>query len=192
MKLKFYSLCALVACIILISGCEKTKQVLGQSKEGPDEFAVYQRAPLSLPPNYNLKPPTPGAKRPQATKPRDRAIQALGIKGLTPRQKIISANNNIRLSPGEQSLLQITGAINADSSIRSQIETETNLMAMEDKSFTDKIASWQGKNKFGTVVDPKKEAQRIRENLASGRALNNGEIPIIKRRKKPLLEGVFQ
>ena len=66
MMSKIYPLCALLAAVAFLSGCEETKRALGQTKEGPDEFAVYQRAPLSLPPEYGLKPPNPGADRPQA------------------------------------------------------------------------------------------------------------------------------
>lgn len=191
MKLKFFPFCFLVISIALLSGCEKTKQALGQSKEGPDEFSVYQRAPLSLPPNYGLKPPTPGVTRPQAAKPRNRAIQALGIKESAPSRKISNTDDNANMSPGEQSLLKITGALNADSSIRSKIENETNIMATENEAFTDKIAFWQSNKKFGTVIDPKKEAQRIRTNLASGLALNKGQYPTIKRKNRAILQGIF-
>jgi len=34
----------------------------------PDEFAVVEGAPLTMPPNFNLVPPQPGAPRPQEAK----------------------------------------------------------------------------------------------------------------------------
>ena len=40
-----------------LSGCTDVKEVLGYTKQSPDEFQVYARAPLSLPPDYNLRPP---------------------------------------------------------------------------------------------------------------------------------------
>ncbi|MBM3559287.1 MAG: DUF3035 domain-containing protein, partial [Alphaproteobacteria bacterium] len=47
---------------LAVGGCgEDTKRSLGLSKPAPDEFSVVSRAPLSLPPNYTLRPPRPGA-----------------------------------------------------------------------------------------------------------------------------------
>ena len=64
MNSKFNLLFIVLTIVSLLSGCEKAKQALGQTKEAPDEFAVFQRAPLSLPPDYALKPPRPGSERP--------------------------------------------------------------------------------------------------------------------------------
>ena len=71
----------LLAASAALSGCEQAKQALGQSKQPPDEFAVFQRAPLSVPPDFGLRPPAPGAERPQAVNPRDQARAALGRAG---------------------------------------------------------------------------------------------------------------
>jgi hypothetical protein len=192
MNTKIYSLFGVLATALLLSGCEDTKRALGQTKEAPDEFAVYRRAPLSLPPDYGLKPPTPGADRPQAVNPRDRAVQALGIGQTRANQQVGSTTESSRLSPGERSVLQLTGAINADPSIRLQVQRETSILAAESVSFTDKIAFWQKASQFGTTVDAPKEAKRIRENLALGKPLNSGDIPTIKRKSKALLEDVFK
>src|ERR1044072_3060180 len=48
-----------------LAGCENTKEMLGLTKRSPDEFQVVSRAPLTMPPDYSLRPPTPGAPRPQ-------------------------------------------------------------------------------------------------------------------------------
>lgn len=37
-------------------GCGLTNQDLGLEKSAPDEMMVVSRAPLSLPPEYNLRP----------------------------------------------------------------------------------------------------------------------------------------
>lgn len=59
-----------------LSGCGMGK-ALGVSKNSPDEFAVVSKAPLVLPPDYELRPPKPGAERPQETNPTEAAKQAL-------------------------------------------------------------------------------------------------------------------
>ncbi|HYN39224.1 MAG TPA: DUF3035 domain-containing protein, partial [Rhodospirillales bacterium] len=49
---------ALLAAVVLTGGCEGIKQELGIGvKRPPDEFTVYSRAPLSMPPDFALRPP---------------------------------------------------------------------------------------------------------------------------------------
>ena len=44
-------------CVAALSACSSvTKERLGLSKSAPDEFMVAPRAPLSLPPEYDLLP----------------------------------------------------------------------------------------------------------------------------------------
>src|SRR5260370_22235205 len=54
-----------LACALLISGCSDLKKAIGLERTSPDEFAVESRAPLTMPPDFNLRPPQPGATRPQ-------------------------------------------------------------------------------------------------------------------------------
>ena len=51
--------------VLLISGCTDLKRAIGLEKTEPDEFAVESRAPLEMPPDFDLRPPQPGASRPQ-------------------------------------------------------------------------------------------------------------------------------
>ena len=56
----------LALCASLLVACgERTRTALGYGKQSPDEFSVVTRAPLSIPPDYGLRPPTPGVSRPQ-------------------------------------------------------------------------------------------------------------------------------
>jgi len=52
-----------IVCAIAVSvaGCDTIRQAAGQDKQSPDEFAVVTKAPLVIPPDYNLRPPTAGA-----------------------------------------------------------------------------------------------------------------------------------
>ncbi len=53
-----------VAAALASGGCESgTKDLFGRGKLPPDEFAVYTRAPLSLPPNYGQRPTGPNPCR---------------------------------------------------------------------------------------------------------------------------------
>lgn len=55
MKIVNYSALLFLGCTLL-SGCGVTKKDLGLVKESPNEFMVMSRAPLSLPPEYDLRP----------------------------------------------------------------------------------------------------------------------------------------
>ena len=69
---------ALLIGTMLLSGCTSQQtNVFAQEKASPDEFAVYSRAPLSLPPDFGLRPPRPGVTRPQTVMPRNEAKKAL-------------------------------------------------------------------------------------------------------------------
>ena len=48
-----------------LSGCNSAGQALGITKVTHDEFRVVTKAPLTIPPDYSLRPPSPGEPRPQ-------------------------------------------------------------------------------------------------------------------------------
>ena len=48
---------------------------------GPDEFAVESRAPLTIPPEFALRPPQPGAPRPQEITAAERAKRVIDTAG---------------------------------------------------------------------------------------------------------------
>jgi hypothetical protein len=59
---------ACVAAVSLLTACSggsNWKQTLGIEPTSPDEFAVESRAPLTIPPDFDLRPPAPGTVRPQ-------------------------------------------------------------------------------------------------------------------------------
>ncbi len=172
--------------ILLLAGCEKTREFIGLEKSAPDEFAVYSRAPLSLPPDYSLKPPAPGESRPQASEPRRDARTAL--LGRNAGRKRPSPQDG---SPGLQALLRATGGDLSDPNIRSQINAETSILAEEDKSITDMILFFATPTEYGSAVDPAREAERIQANQALGNPITEGRVPTLKRKRKGLLEGVI-
>src|SRR5690606_37352619 len=63
---------------LALAACEGVKQELGMTKQPPDEFAVVaSKAPLVVPPDFTLRPPRPGAPRPQEPQPTEAARNAL-------------------------------------------------------------------------------------------------------------------
>lgn len=188
-RMRWIVLAAAVA--VVFGGCGDTKELLGQGKRPPDEFAVYSRAPLSLPPDYALRPPAPGTTRPQNVMPRDTAKQALIGEQFNTQAGGASSVEGVGVSPGTQVLLERTGALDADPEIRTQVNSETSILAEEDQSFTERLMFWGTPTEYGTVVDPVQEARRIHENQALGQPITDGETPTIERKRRALLEGIF-
>lgn len=182
-----------VAALVGLTGCEGARKTFGLTKEAPDEFSVYSRAPLSLPPDYTLRPPEPGSRRPQAVNPRDRARDAVLTAGGT-RSGDFELRNVDRGEPsrGEVAILHRTGAINANSEIRGIVDRESAFLAEEDKSITDRIIFWGVPTQAGAAVDAEAEAKRLREARALGEPLNEGTVPTIKRRQKGILEDLVK
>jgi hypothetical protein len=65
----------------LLSGCDSFKRAVGIERTSPDEFAVESRAPLTIPPDFNLRPPQPGATRPQETSYSNKAQSSVDNAG---------------------------------------------------------------------------------------------------------------
>src|SRR5882757_1421178 len=65
--------------LLLLGGCssDRLARAFGLTRDAPDEYTVTTRAPLSMPPDYNLRPPRPGAARPQEQSERQQAQEAL-------------------------------------------------------------------------------------------------------------------
>lgn len=171
--------------MLALSGCSDVKRAVGWEKAPPDEFQVVERAPLAMPPDFSLRPPSPGATRPQEGSVRDQArAQLLGTRSVTP----VSTQGR---SQGDVSLLKKAGAENIQADIRSLVNKETQSLAEADKSFTDKVVFWRKPAPYGEAVDATKEAQRLRENQALGKSVSDGDTPHIKRRQRGMLEGLM-
>src|SRR3990170_1233498 len=99
---------------LAVSACGGFRENLGLTKQSPDEFRVVSRAPLTLPPDYSLRPPEPGAPRPQVGTPSQQAERAVFANSQNAAVQQASAPR----TAGEQALLAATGAEQADPNIR--------------------------------------------------------------------------
>ncbi|MEX2201714.1 MAG: DUF3035 domain-containing protein [Dongiaceae bacterium] len=176
-----------------LAGCQNVQDQFGLTKTPPDEFVVYARAPLSVPPDFALLPPEPGAPRPQEATPRQQAETALFANSgtFTTGGDLGGGAEFNPQSVGEQAFLQSAGADGIDPSIRSLVDTENSTLAEQSTTFTDTLVFWRDPAPYGTVVDPAAEQQRIQENAALGVPVTTGETPIIERKEKGILEDVF-
>jgi hypothetical protein len=75
--------------------------------------------------------------------------------------------------------------------VRRQVDSESLRLEQPDRSLVDSLMFWRDAPPPGTVVDPQREAQRLRENAALGRDSEQGETAIIQRRRQGLFESIF-
>ncbi len=173
-----------LALLMSLVGCgsgDDLARSIGLTRDAPDEFTVTTRAPLSMPPDFSIKPPQPGASRPQ-----ERSASASAAAALSPQTALSSAS---KTSPGEQALLAASGP-QAPSGIRTDVNKEAHLDA-GNPSFTDRLMFWKAAPQAGTVVDPTKESQRLHENAALGQPTQAGDTPIIQPKSTPLLNSLL-
>jgi len=183
---------ALIALVtIALGGCSAFENLGGGKKVSPDEFKIVSHSPLTMPPNAELRPPRPGEPRPQEVTPADQAKEALSPTLAGRVQDRVSGKQPA--TPGnasEQALVAKASTGGVDPNIRAVVNKDTKVMADNDKSFIDSLIFWQDKQPPGTIIDPAKEQQRIRDAQASGQP-SPAPTPTIERRKRGLLEGIF-
>ncbi len=173
-----------------LAACSSLGSILGADKAPPDEFRVVSRAPLSLPPDYGLTAPQPGAARPQETDIRQTARQIVVDRDSGPvrqEQSSVFAGRD----PGEATFLRLAGATQADPNIRATVNRESAVLAEAETGFVDSLMFWNSPQQPGVIVDADKEARRLRENAALGRSPTTGETPTIRRKGDGLTQGIL-
>ncbi len=178
---------------LALSACGMLDNLGGAKKTSPDEFRVVTHAPLAMPPDAELRPPRPGTPRPQETPAAEQARQLVtggrtAGPGGTPAAAVAARPAPSEVS--ERALLARAGVDKADPNIRGRVNEESRVIASSDKSFFDWLLFWHESPPPGVVIDPVKEQQRLREGQASGTP-PSGDTPVIQRRKRGFLEGIF-
>ncbi len=140
------SLLLATALVPLIAACASGP------KRTPDEFAVITKPPLTVPPDYALRPPRPGELRPQTLSSSQRTEQLLlGDRASTPP------------SDGELQFIQNVGALEVDPSIRDILNAENGSIAKKDASLANRILFWR-------VVDGEVDDSDARLDVANREA----------------------
>jgi hypothetical protein len=170
---------------VLLAGCsvngDSLSRTFGLTRDTPDEFSVTTQAPLAMPPDYAIRPPRPGAPRPQDVPDQEAAEQAL-----IPQAALNAPTTG--MSPGQEALVAQAGPP-APADIRAEVSQD----ASKDygRSFADRLMFWRPTPQPGIVVDPTRESQRLRQNAALGQSPQSGETPIIQPKPRGWLQGIF-
>jgi len=153
-------------CLPVLAGCGQgtVQDALGMGKRSPDEFAVVSRAPLILPPDFDLRPPGRGeAPRPAGTTAdRARATLTGGVAEPAPDvppateptistarpaspedEPVTSAAQPMRSeSAGEAALLRQTGTAGSDPGIRTRLADEGAGPAEVEPAMFERLMSY--------------------------------------------------
>lgn len=164
-------LSALAATALIASGCTSTSRALGLQKSAPNEFNILTKAPLVIPPEYNLRPPELGASSAENNYSQRSAREAL-----------LGPIDSTEPTRGEIALMAKAGVNRANPEIRLEIDG-SNSVERKSQGFTDRVMFWRD----GAVVDdkgvqapldPEQEARRL-ESINS--ATGGGKVEITRR-----------
>lgn len=157
----------LLSAAAALAGCDSIREASGTTKEPPDEFAIVTKAPLIIPPDYNLRPPKPGAAPTNQVEPTQAAQQAL----IGADNQTIANSFSGNESQGERLLLANAGAQNADPNIRQDLVADETAMQTASDSFTNQILFWQQPSTPGDAgVDADAEAAKLHAAQPAGTA----------------------
>jgi len=161
--------------------CVATLGLAGACSSGPrtpDEFRVVRKAPLTVPPEYSLRPPAPGEARPQELAPDAEA-----------RVAVFGRDFGAEASAGEQALVAKAGGDAVDRSIRASVDYDSSQSLKKSQSFADSVLSFGG-NRSDTVVDAAAEAERLRSEQDAAQEVTGGGDVMIRRKSSSKLPGL--
>lgn len=161
-----------------LSACARTSKALGLTKTAPNEFNILTKAPLVVPPEYNLRPPKVGASSAENNYTQKAARDAL-----------IGNVDAAEPSQGEIVLMSKAGVSRANQEIRLVIDGE-NAVERKTEAFTDQILFWRdGKavTAEGQPLDAEGEERRLR---AATSATGGKPVTITKRPSRAKLPGL--
>jgi len=157
MRSKFVPTLVLAAAALSLGGCQSMRETLGMTRKPPDEFAVTTKAPLVIPPGYNLMPPAPGAAPTNSLQTDAQAQAAMFGAGDT---TAIAANITGNYSAGERMLLATAGVNRADPGIRQLLQSDQGRMQGADAGFTTRLLGTAPSPNTGQPINANAELER--------------------------------
>lgn len=182
----------------VLSACSgNVKETLGLKKQAPDEFRVVSNQPLSVPPDFRLIEPTPGAKRPHVSALDKQAEAVLfgseeeQVSTLN-REQILTSSLTSR---GESALLSRAGVSEADPNIRDILTEEERVQVVEEeeKGFFSKVIDYTrgvGDDE-APELDAVAEKKRISEAQKAGEEVTGDDTAIHEKKDTGLLGRLF-
>ena len=161
MKTSFLFSIAAMAGVVLLSGCSSFDKALGKTKNSPDEFQVVVRPPLTLPPNFNLRPDE------------DTSAQPASNDAVSLTNQVLTQSASTQVT----GLDTLFGFDEIEPDIRTTVDEETIGIQIE-KRLPIQIL-FGGQPNVGPNLVSESEALRIRRAIAKGEDLTSTPTPAI-------------
>lgn len=198
MKHYFYGLMTGLA---LLSACESgdVRNAVGLDRAAPDEFRVVSRPPLSVPPDFDLRPPTPGQEArsmPSTESEAKKLVFGEGSDSAKPAAILEEPAIDTAVAPvvsselsssAESNFLKKLGTDKADPEIRTVIHQDNKNAPITDKDASP-IEKILGIDSGEPVVDAKAESNRIKANKEKGKPINTGKVKVVDPKKQSVLD----
>jgi hypothetical protein len=164
---------ALGLCTVVLSGCDSIRKAAGMNKKSPDEFAVTTKAPLVIPPDFNLRPPMPGAPPTNQLDPSSNAEAAL-FTNVDPQTVANGMRGNY--TPGEKLLLANAKVQRVDPAIRARLNADQRAAVQNaDRSFTDRVLNTAASPDTGKAVNADAEIAKGSKKTGSAKPAKKEE-----------------
>ena len=138
--MKKLSVIAAGGVLALTAACASGASNRGINTSQSDEFRVVTKAPLTVPPDYSLRPPRPGQALPAEVMEERAIVTAFGT----------SIGQNA--SPGERALIRAANAQAVSPVIRSQVDYEEAAMLRKSPTIADRVLFWRGDDEEARAV----------------------------------------
>lgn len=146
---------------------------------GPNEFLVLSKPPLTVPPEYNLRPPAPGQARPQELSPESQA-----------RVAVFGVDFGQAASDGEKLFIRAAGGGATERTVRNQVDFDAAQIVRKNRNFADMLLNWGGGTAAEPVIDPAAEAERLRVEAEALNGLTGGGKVVIQPKATSKLPGL--
>tara|TARA_B100001559_G_scaffold45773_1_gene34340 strand:- start:212 stop:1105 length:894 start_codon:yes stop_codon:yes gene_type:complete len=164
-NIKFYFKFILFINFLFLFGCTGVKEKIGIINKSPDEFQVYEKKPLDIPPNFELRPPIDG----------DKIVADSEDENIIFNEEV---NTNESLTIEDEVLLISIGDKDSDKDIREMINNENSIREIE-KPLLDKILDFdtiiEVNKEENDELDPNVEKERINQLKEEGKLIDAQE-----------------
>ena len=170
MKIKFLLILVFLTSLGLLASCSDFRKAVGQEKIIPDEFSVAVTPSLLIPPGYEIDP------------------KVLKNNDLEKTNDNFNLNEEIDIKDKKEanSFSEMFDTKNVPKDIRKLVDEETLGISLGERRGIDIL--FGNIPKTGVVIDPKKEAIRIKKNKSSKQNINSNPSPAVDINSgKPLL-----
>lgn len=179
------SVCAVLALCACSDGSLREK--VGLERKPLDEFKVLSRPPLTVPPDFSLRPPSDDVSAINNSNISNEARTLL--LGDAPKP-VETPGQYTAPTTADSVFLRNAGADGVNPSVRDTIRAESGELEDEsEKSTLDKLG--EPLKKSDPLVNPTGEKKRILENKEQGKDITEGDTPTTKPKGESVLDRIF-